>query len=72
MPPPTIRLAARAWLQHYSAAAGAGAKPGGGGTSSGSPGGSDRYGEVLSLQHHWEQLQDGHKIQYAQMAALAW
>ncbi|KAL4427604.1 hypothetical protein ABPG75_001693 [Micractinium tetrahymenae] len=64
VPPTAVRLALRCVLRHWAAQQGAA----GGAAAAAAP---DRFGEVLSLQHHWERLQDGAKLLYAQMGALA-
>ncbi|GAB4821552.1 hypothetical protein N2152v2_008598 [Parachlorella kessleri] len=87
MPPPTVRLAARALLRNYREAsqasqgfgterstAGLGSAPSRGSTPAAGADSTtgDRYEAVLSLVHHWESVPDQLKIQYAQMGALAW
>jgi len=87
VPPPTVRLAARAALRHYretsqaaqetdleQSAASPDSAPSRGSTPAGGADSStgDRYEAVLSLLHHWESVPDPLKIQYAQMGALAW
>lgn len=69
VPPTAVRLALRCALRHWAAQRGAadGAAPGA--PPAAAP--TDRFGEVLGLQHHWARLQDGAKLQYAQMGALA-
>ncbi len=87
VPPPTVRLAARALLRNYReaseasqgcgterSAAGFGSAPSRGSTPAAGADSStgDRYEAVLSLVHHWESVPDYLKIQYAQMGTLAW
>ena len=87
VPPPTVRLAARALLRHYREASQA-SQDGGPDPSAATPGSApsrgsmpaggadssmrDGYEAVLSLLHHWESVPDQLKIQYARMGALAW
>ncbi len=63
-----MRLALRCVLRHWAAQQGTADSTAG---STAGSAASDRYSEVLSLQHHWERLQDGAKLEYAQMGALA-
>ena len=64
VPPTAVRLALRCALLHWKATQAAAA--GGGSEQAGS-----RHGELLGLQHHWEELQDGAKVEFAQMGAMA-
>lgn len=74
MPPPTVRLAARAVLQHHRATTttSSSSQAADQAAAADAVGDGDRWGKVLALQHHWEEVPDRLKIQYAQMGALAW
>lgn len=63
-----MRLALRCVLRNWAARQGAAGSSTGEAAAAAEP---DRFDEVLSLQHHWERLQDGTKLEYAQMGALA-
>lgn len=60
LPPTAVRLALRCVLRHWRAQqAGGDAEEGG------------RYNQLMGLQHHWDELPDTQKLEFAQMGALA-